>query len=326
MDSYLRTFYQKQPGSVSLRFPCNEHSQSAIVTTTQSIETMIKSNAIYFAAMLAFTTLLTSCGNDNASKEGTSAAISDSLTSKETTQNIKEEEISFTSGGTELKSFIAWDGSTNDKRPIILVVPEWWGLTEYPRMRARQLAALGYFAMAVDMYGEGKIAANPDEAQKAATPFYQNPQEAKARLDAALAKARTYAQADTSKTAAIGYCFGGSMVLNAAKLGSDFDGVVSFHGGLEGVPPSKGLLKSKVLVAHGEADSFVPPAQVTAFRKSMDSVGANYTFIGYPNATHAFTNPDADKKAAEFGMPIKYNGAADTASWNDMKSFLKGLF
>ena len=286
---------------------------------------MIKSTTIYFAAMLTLTTVLTSCGDNNAPKEAASADISDSLTSTEA-GDIKEEEISITSGGTELKNFIAWDGRITGKRPIVLVVPEWWGLTEYPRMRARQLAALGYFAMAVDIYGDGKLAANPDEAQKAATPFYQNPQEAKARLDAALAKARTYAEADSSKTAAIGYCFGGSMVLNAAKLGSDFDGVVSFHGGLEGVPPNKQLLKSKVLVAHGEADSFVPPAQVAAFRKSMDSVGANYTFIGYPNATHAFTNPDADKKAAEFGMPIKYNGAADTASWNDMKAFLKGLF
>lgn len=286
----------------------------------------MKSNPLYFAAMLALSTVLTSCGNDGATKEGTSSAISDSLTSRETAGDIKEEEISIDAGGTELKSFVAWDGNNAGRRPIVLVVPEWWGLTEYPRMRARQLAALGYFALAVDIYGEGKLAANPDEAQKAATPFYQNPEEAKKRLDAALAKARTYAQADTAIPAAIGFCFGGSMVLNAAKLGSDFDGVVSFHGGLEGVPPSKERLKSKILIAHGEADSFVPPAQVAAFRKSMDSVGAKYTFIGYPNATHAFTNPDADKKAAEFGMPIKYNGAADTASWNDMKSFLKGLF
>ena len=225
-----------------------------------------------------------------------------------------------------MKGYIAYDESKQGTRPIVLVVPEWWGLTEYPRMRAKQLAQLGYLAMAVDIYGDGKIAANPDEAQKAATPFYQNPQDAKARLEAALAKAKTFPQADTSKTAAIGYCFGGSVVLNAAKLGSNLDGVVSFHGGLEGVPARKNLLKAKILVCHGGADSFVPEPQVAAFRKSLDSIGANYTFKVYPDATHAFTNPDATKKGEEFKMPIKYNAAADSASWNDMKAFFGQIF
>jgi dienelactone hydrolase len=120
---------------------------------------------------------------------------------------------------------------------------------------------------------------------------------------------------------AIGYCFGGSMVLNYAKMGAAVAGVVSFHGGLEGVQPQKGT-KAQFLICHGAADSCVPPAQVDAFKKSMDAAGLSYSFKVYDSATHAFTNPDATAKGQKFGMPIKYNAAADTASWNDMKAFL----
>ncbi|HMF72385.1 MAG TPA: dienelactone hydrolase family protein, partial [Flavitalea sp.] len=118
----------------------------------------------------------------------------------------------------------------------------------------------------------------------------------------------------------------GSMVLNTAKLGENLKGVVSFHGGLAGVLPKKGLLKANILVCHGEADTFVLPAEVAQFKKSMDSVGADYTFKSYPNATHAFSNPEADQKAKKFSMPIAYNAAADTASWNDMKTFFGKIF
>lgn len=280
-----------------------------------------------FAFLLAGSFMMFSCNNEAGNNEKKSEEKMDSTaSSRADTAAVKEEAVSYSAHGTPLKGYIAYDSAKQGKRPIVLVVPEWWGVTEYPRMRAKQLAQLGYLAMAVDIYGNGKIADNPDEALKAAMPFYKNPQEAKARLDAALAKAKTYPQADTSQTAAIGYCFGGSMVLNAAKLGSDFDGVVSFHGGLEGVPARKDLLKAKILVCHGGADSSVPQSQVDAFKKSLDSIGANYTFKTYPNATHAFTNPEADSKAAKFKMPIKYNPAADSASWNDMKTFFGQIF
>lgn len=280
-------------------------------------------STIVFSALFAAATLFTACNND--SNETKSEAATDSLTNT-TGAAIKEEPVTYTAGNTKLNGYFAYDTASTAKKPIVLVVHEWWGLTDYPRMRAQQLAQLGYLAMAVDMYGEGNIADNPQAAQQAATPFYQNPQLGQARLDAALAQAKMHPMADTSKTAAIGYCFGGTMVLNAAKLGSDFDGVVSFHGGLEGPAPVKGQTKAQMLILHGEADNFVPQPQVDAFRKSLDSVGAAYTFKTYPNATHAFTNPDADNKAAKFNMPIKYNGAADTASWNDMKAFLQQVF
>ena len=279
-----------------------------------------------FSLAVLGSALFISCGNNAGTSEPRSEDKKDSIKSMAGSEAIVEDAVTYTADGTSLHGYVSYDSARPGKRPIVLVVPEWWGLTDYPRMRAKQLAELGYFAMGVDIYGDGKTAASPDEAQKAATPFYQNPQMAKARLEAALAKAKSYPQADSSQTAAIGYCFGGSVVLNAAKLGSDLDGVVSFHGGLEGVPARKDLLKAKILVCHGAADSFVPQQQVDAFRKSLDSIGANYTFKAYPDATHAFTNPDADKKAAEFKMPIKYNGAADTASWNDMKAFFGQVF
>lgn len=264
---------------------------------------------------------LFACNNGSTNKtEADTEAKKDSSTTAATTASIKEEPVTYSANGTTLKGYVAYDEKKAGKRPVVLVVPEWWGLTDYPRMRAKKLAELGYLAMAVDMYGDGKVADNPKDAQAFATPFYSKPQLGKERLDAALAKAKTLPQADTSQTVAIGYCFGGSMVLNYAKLGAPVAGVVSFHGGLQTVPPQKGT-KAQFLICHGEADSFVPQPQVDAFKKSMDSAGVAYTFKSYPNATHAFTNPDATANRKKFNMPIAYNGAADTASWNDMKAF-----
>jgi dienelactone hydrolase len=264
-------------------------------------------------------TIFVSCA-DQAAKEEVAAADST------TAVNLKEENVTYKSDTTTLNGFIVYNSNSSEKRPAVLVVPEWWGLNEYPKQRARQLAELGYIAMAVDFYGNGKNAANPQEAGQMATPFYQDPQLVKSRIDAALSKLKEYSQVDTSRIAAIGYCFGGSMVLTAAKLGENFKGVVSFHGGLAGIPPKKELLKSDILVCHGEADSFVPEADVVQFKKSLDSINAPYTFKSYANATHAFTNPAADENARNFKMPIAYNAAADSASWNDMKTFFGKIF
>lgn len=175
--------------------------------------------------------------------------------------------------------------------------------------------------MAIDLYGNGKTADNPDSAGKYAAPFYSNPQMTKARFDAAVAKLKTYAQTDSNQIAAIGYCFGGAQVLNLARLGEDLKGVVSFHGNLLGVPLDKAKLKASILVCHGAADPFVPVTEVNKFKKEMDSLGIAYTFKAYPDAVHAFTNPDATALGEKFKIPIKYNAAADTASWNDMKTF-----
>jgi dienelactone hydrolase len=225
-----------------------------------------------------------------------------------------------------MKGFIVYDASSSNKRPAVLVVPEWWGLTDYAKGRARQLAALGYVAMAVDFYGNGQIADNPEAAGKLAMPFYSNPKMAKERFDAALAKLETYKEVDAQKIAAIGYCFGGAQVLNMARLGEPLKGVVSFHGNLVGVPVDKNLLKAQVLVCHGADDKFVKQEEVDKFKKQMDSIGAVYTFKSYPGATHAFSNPDATAIGKKFNMPIAYNQAADFGTWKEMKDFFARIF
>ncbi len=240
--------------------------------------------------------------------------------------SIKEEPVIYSVGGKNYNGYVTYDSNQAGKRPAVLVVHEWWGLTNYPRSRAKQLAELGYIAMAVDMYGDGKTAADPKEAQALATPYYKDPTLAKTMLDAAIKTLKTFPQTDTSKMAAIGYCYGGLIVLNAAKLGVDLKGVVSFHGDLSGVPVNKNLLKAKILVCHGEADKFVTKEAVEAFKKFMDSAGVDYTFKSYPNASHAFSNPGATELGKKFNLPIEYNAAADTASWNDMKSFFAKIF
>lgn len=243
---------------------------------------------------------------------------------------LKEESITYAAGDTKdsliMDGYVVYNENIEGKRPAVIVVHEWWGLNDYAKMRARELAKLGYIAMALDMYGNGKRGDNPDAAGKLATPFYQNPQMAKQRFDAALAALKKYSQADGEKVAAIGYCFGGAQVLNMAKLGDDLKGVVSFHGNLNVVPANKDLLKANVLVCHGADDQFVPQAEVDQFKKQMDSIGAKYTFKSYEGATHSFTNPDATAMGEKFKIPIKYNAGADSASWKDMQTFFADIF
>jgi dienelactone hydrolase len=240
--------------------------------------------------------------------------------------NIKEENVTYTANGVTYSGFIAYDDNIKGKRPAILVVPEWWGLNDYGKMRVRKLAELGYIAMATDVFGNGKIAANPTEAQQLTTPFYKDPTLAKSLLDAALQKIKDYPQTDQGNVAAIGYCFGGYIVLNYAKLGADLKGVVSFHGGMGGAPVDKKLLKAKVLVCQGGSDKFVAQKDVDKFKHQLDSIGADNTLKIYANATHAFTNPDATATGKKFNMPIEYNPQADKDSWNDMKTFLGRVF
>jgi len=277
---------------------------------------MSKLFSIHFAAL--FITLV-SCNNNSSTETASNNERKDSM-------NITEDKVEYSLDTVKMIGYVAYDANKQGKRPVVLVVHEWWGLTDYPRMRAKKLAELGYLAMAVDLYGNGRTADNPTDAQNLAMPFYQNPQIAFQRLMAAEQKVKTLPQADTSQVAAIGYCFGGGMVLNAARLGADTKGVVSFHGSLSGAPAKKELLKSKILVCHGAADPFVPQKDVDAFKKSMDSIQADYTFKAYPGALHAFTNPAATEMGKKFNMPIAYDAAADSASWNDMKTFFSKIF
>lgn len=263
--------------------------------------------------------LFTSCNNSGNSTSGGG----DSTAGK---PKLKEENVTYTGDSTTMNGYVVYDENKQGARPAVLVVHEWWGLTDYTKRRARELAQLGYIAMAIDMYGNGIQADNPDSAGKLATPFYTHPEKAKARFDAALEKLKTYPQTDPAKMAAIGYCFGGAQVIDMAKLGDDLKGVVSFHGNLMVVPAKKELLKAQILVCHGADDKFVPMTEVDQFKHQMDSIGASYEVKVYPGATHAFTNPAATELGQKFKLPIAYNAAADTASWNDMKIFFDRIF
>ena len=239
---------------------------------------------------------------------------------------LKEDNVTYSGDNVTMNGYVVYDESREGTRPAVLVIHEWWGLNDYSKQRARQLAELGYIAMALDMYGNGKTADNPDSAGKLARPFYQNPQMMKARFDAALEKLKTYGQTDPNKIAVMGYCFGGAQSLNLARMGEDLKGAVSFHGNLIGVPLDKSKLKADILVCHGAADPFVPQEEVNKFKQQMDSAGAKYTFKAYEGAVHAFTNPNATAMGEKFKIPIKYDAAADTASWNDMKEFFARIF
>jgi dienelactone hydrolase len=269
------------------------------------VKTHIMKAGIYFLLMVA---LLSSC-KETTKPENTKGMV------------IKEEQVTYKADSVNMHGYVYYDSINDKKRPVVLVVHEWWGLNDYSRMRARQLAELGYLAMAVDMYGNGATADNPTDAQKMATPFYADPVMAKKRFDAAMNKIKSYPMADTNNIAAIGYCFGGGQVLNMARLGEPLKAVVSFHGNLVGTPANKDLLKAKILVCHGGDDQFVKTEEVDKFKKQMDSIHADYQLKVYPGATHAFTNPNASVMGRKFALPIAYNAAADTASWKDMKEF-----
>jgi len=275
-----------------------------------------KKHSFVYIVLFAFGGILISCNNGTGDEKIVTT----------TEQQLKEENITYNGDSITMDGYVVYDENKEGARPAIIVVPEWWGLNDYPKMRARELAKLGYIAMAIDMYGNGAQADNPDSATKISAPFYTDPQMAKRRFDAALNKLKSLPQVDTSKLAAIGYCFGGAQVLTMAKLGDNLKGVVSFHGNLNVVHANKDLLKAAILVCHGGTDPFVPETEVIEFKKEMDSIGADYTFKVYEGATHAFTNPASTANGKKFNLPLAYNPAADTASWNEMKGFFERVF
>ncbi len=241
--------------------------------------------------------------------------------------NIKGKEVSYRSGSTVMKGYLAYDKKIKGKRPGVLVVHEWWGLNDYARKRARMLAGMGYAALAVDMYGGGKQALHPDDAGKFSSELMKNFDVGKARFMAAMDFLKKQRITDPERIAAIGYCFGGGVVLNMARQGIDLKGVASFHGGLTAVKPAeKGAVKARILVLNGEDDKFVTADQIEAFKKEMEDAGVDLKFISYPGAMHSFTNPDADTYAKKFNLPLGYNADADKKSWEELGRFLEEIF
>ena len=241
---------------------------------------------------------------------------------------IVTQEIEYQVEDVKLTGYIAYDSAINAKRPGVLVVHEWWGHNQYARSRTEKLAELGYVAFAVDMYGDGKLAEHPDDAGKFMREVTSNMPLAEKRMAAALDVLNQQAATDTTKTAAIGYCFGGAMVLHLARIGTDIDAVASFHGSLGTQSPAKqDQVKAKVLVLHGEDDPFIPDEQVEAFKEEMQNANVDYEFVAYPNVKHSFTNPQADEFSEKFGLPaLKYDQHADEDSWSRMQDFFEQTF
>jgi len=236
---------------------------------------------------------------------------------------IKGKAVDYTAGGVTMKGYIAYDASMKGKQPAILVVHEWWGHNEYARKRARMLADMGYTALAVDMYGDGKQATHPDDAGKFSSETMKNFDTAKARFEAAIDFLKKQPSVDPNRIAAIGYCFGGGVVLNMARQGVDLIAVVSFHGSLAAVKPAQpGGVKAKILVYNGADDKFVSAESIAAFKKEMDDAKADYEFISMAGAIHGFTNPDATELGKKFNIPLAYNKKADLESWEELGRFL----
>ena len=239
---------------------------------------------------------------------------------------IKTETVEYQVGDTRMTGYLAYDDAVTGPRPGVLVMHEWWGHNAYARKRAEMLAGLGYTAFALDMYGDGKVADHPDNAKAFMQAIVADMPEAERRFAAARAVLERQPGVDPGRIAALGYCFGGGMVLHMARTGMDLAGVVSYHGGLGTQTPAQpGKVKARVLVFNGADDVMVPPEQVHAFEKEMAAANVNVEVVNYSGVKHSFTNPEADEFARRFNMPLAYDAQADAASWRRTQEFLASV-
>ena len=243
------------------------------------------------------------------------------------TAEIGTQELSYEAGDMQLKGFLAFPASATDKRPGILVGHEWWGLNEHARTVARKLAELGYVALAIDMYGDGKSTEHPADAKTWMMQIMQNPDEGTKRFEAGRAALAADAHVDPTRLAAIGYCMGGALVLQAARRGDDFKAIGVFHGNYATQAPlQKDKFHGKIFIAHGAADSFSPPEAVAALKKELDDAGANYELVSYQGAKHGFTNPAATELGQKNGLDVAYDEQADHESWAKLQEVLTQAF
>lgn len=241
--------------------------------------------------------------------------------------DIQTATLKYTAGGAALESYLAWDASVQGKRPGVILLGEWWGMNDYLKRRARQVAELGYVGLAADMYGGGRVAADSTEAGQLMNGLFADMAATGERLGAHLAQLRAQPQVDAARIGAMGYCLGGALSLHAARLGLDLKGVVSFHGALSRTHQAKpGEIKAEILVCHGADDVLVPADDQKNFHEDMKALGAKYRFIAYPGAKHGFTNPEATAKGEKYGLPLAYNESVDQQSWQAMKDFWARVF
>ncbi len=246
----------------------------------------------------------------------------------QTNGGVQTKEINYFSGGTPLKGYLAWDDSVKGERPGVLVVHEWWGHNEHARDRARKLAELGYTALAVDMYGDGKFADHPEKAGEFMNAAFKDWEGSQAKFNAAKKLLQDHATVDPERIAAIGFCFGGAVSLRMARGGADLDAVVAFHSALPLDPPvSKGQVKAAVLVINGADDGFLDPKTVATFKKEMVSATEDFTYVSLEGVKHSYTNKQADEFSKKFNIAaLEYNQQADEKAWSAMQDLFKRVF
>ncbi len=236
---------------------------------------------------------------------------------------IKTQLIEYRQGDTVCEGYLAYDDAKPGKRPGVLVAHEWNGCQEYMHKRSEMLAELGYVAFALDIFGKGVRAKTFPECEQISAPYYKDRALTRARAQAGLDVLKSQPNVDTSKVAAIGYCFGGIVVLELARSGADVAGVVSFHGQLSTPNPADAKnIKGKVLVLHGAIDPVVSPEEVATFQKEMEDAKVDWQFVSYGGAVHTFTNWNLPTT----GLPAAYNEKADKRSWVAMKDFFAEIF
>lgn len=241
---------------------------------------------------------------------------------------IQTKEIQYSSGGAKLTGYLAYDDSIPGKRPGVLVVHEWWGHNEHARDRARMLAGLGYTALAVDMYGDGKFADHPEKAGEFMNAAFKDWKGSKAKFNAAKKLLQSHATVDPERIASIGFCFGGAVSLRMAREGADLDAVVAFHSALPTEPAvSPGKVKAAVLVINGSEDAWLDPKAVDAFKKEMSGAAKDFQYLTLAGAKHSFTNKQADEFSKKFKIDnLKYSKQADKRSWSAMQTLFKRVF
>jgi dienelactone hydrolase len=237
---------------------------------------------------------------------------------------VQTKTITYKDGDVECKGYLAYDDAISGPRPGVLVVHEIWGLNDYARTRAEQLARMGYIALAADMFGEGKTAEHPNDAMAMGRKVKENVAAWRQRALAGIDALKAQPECDSNNLAAIGYCFGGSTVLELAYAGAPLKAVVSFHGGLVPAKPDEVKnIKTAILVCHGADDSLIPAAAIKAFRDALDHGNVPYEFVAYPGAVHSFTVPGAENRGLK---GLKYDKHADLDSWKRMADLFKEKF
>ena len=241
---------------------------------------------------------------------------------------IKETPVTYSDGQTTMKGFVVYDAAKTGKRPGIIIVHEWWGITKHIHDEANRLARQGYTTFIADLYGDAKTADNPKDAGALMDSVMSKPQAMESRFNAARQQLAKQPTVDSARIGAVGYCFGGAVVLNMARAGADLAGVVGFHAslGLNTPAPAPGTVKAKILVLNGADDPFVKKEEYATLKADMDTAKADYRVIEYPGAVHAFTNPEATALGKKFNLPLRYDAKVNKQAEGEASRFFAATF